>query len=426
MTVEGRARARRANRFITPVLLMSCAAGAAWLIGCGKNSQGSEEPKFEGCPSQPGEVARLDWGMSETLKPPVTAGLLGVAVLEGTLVHLEDELTEACGGLAKMLYAKENELEPETYSIGAQSDKACTVAGEKLGKLKDVSGGRVKISAGAVLCSTPLDGAKACLSGCGAKSSPVCTGQVEGSCSGVCTGQCTEEVTEQCGGKCGGMCDGSCDSEFDGVCRGKCEGTCNGKPSKEQCDGTCHGRCLEDARGSCGGVCTGNCSGACTVEAAGECTGLCSGECDKPLKDPRCVGPLAIAGDASACEKTCDGSLISGMRCNQPRVVVQVEGATNEEAADLLKRALERHLPQVLSAKALNTEADRVLQLIEASKAPVDEMKAAVESADDSQLSTRNKNCVVEKVNVHATAMSGAAFVLQAAERARDLSASEL
>ncbi|HXS18617.1 MAG TPA: hypothetical protein VN764_15575, partial [Polyangiaceae bacterium] len=265
-----------------------------------------------------------------------------------------------------------------------------------------------------------------CLAACGSSNAPECMGQAQGQCSGDCRGQCTDEAGGECSGKCEGMCDGSCDSEFEGVCRGKCEGTCNGKPSKDECDGTCLGRCLESARGACGGVCTGSCNGPCTVEAAGQCTGVCAGECDKPLKDPRCIGPLSMPGDASVCEKTCDGSLITGMQCGKPRVSVHVEGATNEDAADLLKRALEQHLPDVLAAKALNVEADRLQQLIDASSAPVEQMKEATQAATDVQMDTRNKNCVVEKVNEHATALSGAPSVLLAAERARDLGASEL
>jgi hypothetical protein len=420
------ATTRTAHPIVTISLMGMGLSGSLLMASCSKNTKGSEEPKFEGCPSQPEEVLRLQWTMDETLRTPVKNGLLSVAELTGTMVHLEDELTEACSSLAKMLYAKEKDLEPETYTLGAQSDKACSVAGENLGKLKDLSGGRVKITAGAVLCSTPTDGAATCLAACGSSSAPQCMGQLQGSCPGVCTGQCTDENNGECAGKCGGMCDGSCDSEFEGVCRGKCEGTCNAKPSKDECDGTCVGRCLESARGVCGGVCTGSCNGPCTLEAAGECTGVCAGECDKPLKDPRCLGPLNLAGDADACEKTCDGSLITGMRCERPRVAVRIEGATNEDAADLLKRALEQHLPDILAAKALNVESDRLQQLIEASKAPVEKMKEATQAAADTQLDTRNENCIVEKVNEHATALSGAPSVLLAAERARDLGASEL
>ncbi|HXS17450.1 MAG TPA: hypothetical protein VN764_09680, partial [Polyangiaceae bacterium] len=139
MAVSGRATTVSAHPFITSSLLALGLAGSLTVVGCSKNSKGSEEPKFEGCPSQPEEVARLEWKMDETLRSPVKAGLLSIAQLTGTLVHLEDELTEACSGLAKMLYAKEKDLEPETYTLGAQSDKACSVAGENLGKLKDLS-----------------------------------------------------------------------------------------------------------------------------------------------------------------------------------------------------------------------------------------------------------------------------------------------
>ena len=392
-------------------------------VGCGKGGKGSAEPEFEGCPSQTKEVARLKWGLSESNKQPIIGGLLAAIELDHTIGALEEELTEHCGDLAKMLYAKEKDLEPEEYYLGALADRSCSVASVHLTKLKHVAGGKLNIDLGTSLCAAPMDAATDCFAACGKQEELSCGGEIRGSCSGICTGQCSDEEGGRCNGSCGGMCEGSCDSEFNGVCRGKCEGTCNGQPSKAECDGTCQGRCLENARGICGGVCAGNCEGSCTVEAAGECPGICGGECDVALQQPRCVGPLMLPVDATSCSKSCDGTLIQAMTCSTPAVSVTIEAPENEEAADLIKRSLELYLPKILATRALNLEAGHLDRILEASNQAITDMKAAVDRPQDENtpLGDQVKPCLGEKVQVHTTASAAIPYILSATDKARAL-----
>lgn len=420
------ARSSSSVKFRTQYWLTSLLVVVPCFIACGKGGKGSEEPEFEGCPSQTKQVPRLEWGLSENNKQPILAGLLAAIELDHTIGGLEEELTEYCGDLAKMLYAKEKDLEPEEYYLGALADRACSVASVNLTKLKHVAGGKLSIDLGTSLCAAPMDAASDCFAACGKQEALSCSGEIQGSCSGVCTGQCTDEEGGRCNGTCGGMCEGSCDSEFNGMCGGKCEGTCNGQASKEKCDGTCQGRCLDKARGICGGICAGNCAGSCTVEAAGECPGICGGACDTDLKQTRCVGPLALPGDATSCSKSCDGALIQAMHCSAPAVSVTIDAAENEEAADLIKRSLELYLPKILASKALNLEAGQLDRILEASNQAITKMKEAVDRPQDENqpLGDQVKPCLGEKVQVHATASAAIPYILSATDKARALSES--
>lgn len=404
--------------FGSALILVPC------FVGCSKGGAGSEQPEFEGCPSHSKEVARLDWELSESNKDPIVTGVLAAIELDHTIGAFEEELTEHCGSLAKMLYAKERELEPDDYYLGALADRACAVASVQLTKLKHVAGGKLSIERGTSLCSAPMDAASDCFAACGKQQELSCGGEIQGSCAGVCTGQCTDDNGARCNGKCGGLCEGACDSEFSGVCGGKCEGTCNGQPSKEKCDGMCQGRCLENARGICGGICAGNCEGSCTVEAAGECPGICGGECDVALGQQRCAGPLALPGDATSCSKSCDGALIQAMTCSTPAVTVSIDGAENEEAADLIKRALELYLPKILATKALNFELGQLDRMVESSSKAIAKMKAAVDRPKEeaAPLADQVKPCLGEKAQVHATATAAVPYILSAIEKARALS----
>ncbi len=401
-------------------MLMCISVG---FFGCGKGGKGSESPSFEGCPNDASEIGRLDWGLSEEQKKPVASGLLAAIELDRTVGAFDDELTEACGSLAKMLYAKEKDLEPEEFYLGALSSQACDVATENLKKLAGLAGGTFQIDVGPVLCSTKMDAAETCLSICAHATEVSCGGQEQGSCTGVCTGQCSDPDGGSCMGRCGGACDGSCDSEFDGLCRGKCEGTCNGEPSNADCDGTCQGRCLDGARGQCGGVCSGSCEGECTVQAAGECSGICSGECDVPLRDRTCAGPLLLPGDAGGCDQACDGELIRALKCTPPRVQVTASSAENEEAADLLERAMEQFLPMILSTRALNVDQDRLFAMSAAGEKEVATMKEVLQSpgSGKSEPSKRAKPCVSDQAIAHTASVQGVNSVLLAAEKARGL-----
>ena len=395
------------------------------LGGCSKGAQANSPPPVTGCPTESGEVGRLDWSFSETNRTPIREGLIATIELDRTLSLFDEELSEACGGLAKILGVRENELEPEEFHVGTQADRACTVAAEQLGKLKDRSGGRVKITQGTVLCSASMTAAQECFAVCGSGTTPSCGGEMRGTCSGACTGQCTDTEGGSCNGLCEGSCDGSCDSLFDGVCGGSCEGTCNGKPSTERCDGNCQGRCLENARGLCGGVCAGQCEGACTVEAAGQCPGTCAGACDETLAEPHCVGPLSLSESATACDTSCDGVLLQGLACRESHVKVEVEGATNEDAADLLKRSLEQYLPKILAARALNAEPERLNAQLTASASLVETLKHTVDAAGDT-LAPQNEACIRDKVEAYQASTLGVPLILSAADFARSLGDSEL
>lgn len=391
---------------------------------------GGESATFDGCPKNASEVSRLSWTTEEPHTHAIKSGLLAAVHLDRLMGGMAGELTEACGDLAKQLFVGEKELTPEEYKVGAEAALACQKADEALRKLKEISGGSVKITAGVALCSAPMNAAKDCLNACQVipekkkdqkklppVPTPECEGELSGICGGSCSGTCTFENESECAGTCAGLCQGACDSEFTGECRGKCEGTCNGEASTGECDGICQGKCDDGARGTCGGTCAGACEGACTIQAAGKCEGVCSGECDKSLTDTRCTGTLRIPGNGEdVCQAACETLLLAEMKCIAPTVKVKVEGSENAEAASLIERSLSQHLPKILAARALNLEQARV----EASVAQANEaMEALKRAADASTLEAKNKTCLSESVMIEADSAAAISTVFDAATVAR-------
>jgi hypothetical protein len=397
---------------------------------------GGESAAFDGCPKTASEVSRLSWTTEEPHTHAIKTGLLSAVHLDRLTGGMSEELTEACGDLAKQLFVGEKELTPEEYKLGADAALACQKADEALRKLKEIAGGSVKVTAGVPLCSAPMNAARDCLNACQVvpekkkdqkKMPPVptpeCEGELSGICSGNCNGTCTFENESDCAGTCAGLCQGACDSEFTGECRGKCEGTCNGEKSAGECDGTCQGKCEDGGRGTCGGTCTGECEGACTIQAAGKCEGVCSGECDKSLDDTRCTGTIRIPGNGEdACHAACDTLLLSEMKCIAPAVKVKVEGSENEEAKGLIERSLSQHLPKILAARALNVEQARVEQAVAKAN---EAMEALKRGADASTLEEKNKVCLGEAVTIEADSAAAIPTIFDAATVARSATAGD-
>jgi len=398
------------------ILLLASATGA-----CGFFGGGSDAPEVTGCPTDAQQVSRLAWELEEPVEKKVRAGLLASLAMNDFATILDDELTEACTDLAKQLFAKEKQLEPEGYAIGAEAQKACVVVSESLDKLKGIAGGTIEISAKPVLCSTKMNAASDCLTACqeeGKIPKATCGGELSGTCKGSCNGQCTLTDDDECGGTCAGACRGSCDSEFTGSCRGDCEGTCDGKEAKGECEGVCQGRCLKGAQGTCGGTCMGSCQGSCTVEAAGECGGVCAGECDKPFKDTQCTGPISLDGKLSTCEKSCRVALMSAMSCTPPGVQVKVIDPSNAEAAGLIERSLSQHLPKILSALALNVEVEQVDAAIEQSAKAIKKMGKATKKKDV-ELTKKAKACIKDQLEQRSDTSAGVLTLLQTGDTAR-------
>lgn len=389
--------------------------------GCGLFGGGSDAPAVNGCPEDAEQVSRLAWEMEKPTASKVRAGLLASLELNNFATVLDDELTQACTALAKQLFAKDKQLEPETYAVGAEAQKACVVVSESLDKLKGIAGGTIEITAKPVLCSTRMDAASECLGACkekGKQPKASCGGELSGSCKGSCNGQCTVDDADDCAGTCAGACKGGCDSEFTGTCRGECEGTCDGTESKGQCEGVCQGRCLKGALGTCGGTCMGQCEGSCTIEAAGECSGVCAGECDKPFKETRCTGPISLDGKLSSCEESCRLALMSAQTCTPPGVQVKVVDATNEEAAGLIERSLSQHLPKILAALALNVEVEPVDNALAHATKAIEKMQKASKKKDV-ELTKKAKACIKEQVEQRGETSSGVLSLLQSGDTAR-------
>lgn len=408
-----------------PVLLIAI---VPMLFGCSLFKGKSESAKVEGCPESTEEVSRLDWGLEDPESIDLRAGLMASIHIDQLAGAMNEELIDACGSLAKQLYADEKALTPEATMMGAEADQACKVVDESIAKLKGIAGGRVVISAGVPLCSTPVKAADACFSACRTaeekKKGPPplpkleCEGETSGTCKGSCSGTCTQEGESDCAGSCAGLCDGSCDSEFTGTCRGTCEGRCDGEESSGECQGTCQGRCLEAARGTCGGTCIGSCDGACTIQAAGTCGGICAGECDKPLTDKRCTGYLRLPSDLNDCQEGCDALVLGKMTCTPPVVKVKVEEPENEEAANLLERSLSQHLPKILAARALNLEQARVTEAEQKAKAAIEKL-TALEKKPELELEEKDKVCIDQKVQNEKDAAQALSILFSAATTAR-------
>ena len=375
--------------------------------------------------------------MEQPQELEIKSGLLAALSIDRLSGSTAEELNEACGDLAKQLFVDEKSLEPEEYTLGAEASLACAKVDEALSKLKGIAGGKVTITAGVALCSTPMSAAQDCLTACRVvpekkkdqkKMGPVpnaeCEGELSGLCDGSCTGQCTIEDDSECTSRCAGLCQGSCDSEFTGECRGKCEGTCDGAASPGECAGTCQGRCLEAGRGTCGGTCMGSCEGGCTMEAAGRCEGTCSGECDKPLTEQHCTGSLRLPQTAEgSCESGCDALVMSELKCLPPVVKVKVVDFENEEAAGLIERALSQHLPKILAAKALNLEQERLDKAAAHAKDVTKKMLLAAQSI--STLAEKNKVCIGEANNVAEASIAALPTLLDAGTVARSATAGE-
>lgn len=396
----------------------------------------AESASVDGCPTTTEEVSRLDWGLEDPHNVDLRAGLMASIHIDQLAGAMNEELIEACGDLAKQLFASEKDLEAEATMLGAEADHACKVVDQSIAKLKEIAGGRVVISAGIPLCSTPLDAANVCFEACrtseekkNAKKMPslpklACEGELSGTCKGDCSGQCTFEGDSECAGSCAGLCDGSCDSEFTGTCRGTCEGRCDGAEATGECEGTCQGRCLEGARGTCGGVCSGSCDGSCAIEAAGKCDGTCSGECSKPLVDKSCTGYVRLPAEVNDCQKGCDALILGAMTCAPPVVKVRVEEPENEEAANLLERSLSQQLPKILAARALNLEQARVTDAEQKAKEDMEKL-AGLKSNPEVVLAEKNKVCLDEKVANQKEAAQALSILFSAATTAQVATASD-
>lgn len=411
------------------LILSSCLKG---LFG-----GGGESAAFDGCPEEAQQIERLSWEIEPPEELSIKSGLLTAIGIHRLASSTAEELNEACGDLARQLFVDEKSLEPEDYSLGADASWACAKADEALSKLKGIAGGKVTVTAGVALCSTPMSAAEDCLAACRVMpekkkdqkkmaplAEPECEGELSGLCDGNCTGQCTLEDESECTSRCAGLCQGSCDSEFTGECRSKCEGTCDGAASPGECQGTCQGRCLEAARGTCGGTCMGSCEGACTMQAAGRCEGTCTGECDKSLSKQRCAGSLRLPETGSdSCESGCDALVMAEMKCIPPAVKVKVVDFENEEAAGLIERALSQHLPKILAAKALNLEQERLDKSAAHAKDVSRKMLTAAQSV--STLTDKNKVCLREAENTAQTSSAALPNLLDAGIVARSATAGD-
>lgn len=420
----------------TPTKVSLGAALGLGLCACSLFAKKSSAPVVEGCPTSTEEVGQISWGLVDPDQLKAKTGLLAALHIDRLAGSMNEELIDACGALARQLFADEKALTPEMTVLGAEADQACKVVDESVKKLKSIAGGRVIISAGIPLCSTPLKVADECLAACRSETEkedpkaagPLpelsCEGELSGSCGGICSGQCTAEGDSECAGSCAGLCAGSCDSEFTGTCSETCAGRCDGAEVKGTCEGTCQGQCLDGARGTCGGTCSGACDGACTMEAQGKCGGVCSGECNEALTNQRCTGYLRLPTSVSECQKGCDLLVLAGLTCTAPVVKVHVEEPENEEAANLLERALSQHLPQILAARALNLEQARVEQAAALAKENMSAL-AAVRTSSGGQLAEKHKVCIDEAKRNGEESSAALALLFSAATTAQVATASD-
>jgi hypothetical protein len=420
----------------TPLKVSLGAVLGLGLCACSLFAKKSSTPTVDGCPTSTEQVGQISWGLVDPDQMTAKTGLLAALHIDRLAGGMNEELIDACGALARQLFADEKALTPEMTVLGAEADQACKVVDESVKKLKSIAGGRVIISAGVPLCSTPLGVADECLAACRSEqekadpkaAGPIpalsCEGEMSGTCAGMCSGQCTAEGDSECAGACAGLCAGSCDSEFTGTCSETCAGRCDGVEVKGPCEGTCQGQCLDGARGTCGGTCTGACDGSCTVEAQGKCDGVCAGECNQALTSQRCTGYLRLPGNVNDCQKGCDLAVLAGLTCTAPVVKVRVEEPENEEAAGLLERALSQHLPQILAARALNLEQARVEQAAALAKEDMARL-ATLRSSSTVQLAEKNKVCIDEAKRNGDESSAALALLFSAATTAQVATASD-
>jgi hypothetical protein len=105
-------------------------------------------------------------------------------------------------------------------------------------------------------------------------------------------------------------------------------------------------------------------------------------------------------------------------------VKVKVEEPENEEAANLLERALSQHLPKILAARALNLEQARVTDAEQKAKADIEKL-AAIKGNAELELEEKDKVCIDQKVQNEKEAASALSVLFSAATTAQLATASD-
>src|SRR6185503_16050714 len=65
------------------------------------------------CPTEPGAIMAVSWGLDAELEARVKGGLAAAANLQKLALEVEGDVATACGGLARDLGASDAELQPK-------------------------------------------------------------------------------------------------------------------------------------------------------------------------------------------------------------------------------------------------------------------------------------------------------------------------